>query len=62
MRFHIHYTEKGDGKITPHSNGKPYNGQRHIYITAQDEASAIRKLRSRYVEDGIKEITQIVQA
>jgi hypothetical protein len=59
MRFHIHYIEKGDGKITPKSGGKPYNGKRHIYITAKDEASAIRKLKSLYVEDGIKEITQV---
>jgi len=59
MRFHIHYIEKGDGKITPNSGGKPYNGKRHMYITAKDEAAAIRKLKSLYVKDGIKEITQV---
>jgi hypothetical protein len=62
MRYHIHYTERGDGDITITRNGQPYNGKRHIYINAKDEATALRKLKEMYVKDGIKEIREVVVA
>lgn len=56
MKFIIHYIEKGDGKRI---RGTIYNGKRRMTINAKDETSAIQKLYSQYVKNGIKAITKV---